>query len=523
YAGIGSDHGRAIAVDAAGATYVAGSTSFARPPDYFPIVSALQPGFGGGFAPGTPGDAFVAKLAPTPGRPLVTALAPRAGGTQGGTSVTMSGSGFTGATAVRFGPAAAVSFTVESDSRIVAVAPTRAEGVATVTVVTPRGESPANPIADFAYGEGSWSTTGALATARWGHTATLMADGRVLVAGGRQSQGGDALIQAELYDPRSGTWRTTGPMAEGRWGHTANLLADGRVLVVGGYNTATTLVDGAELFDPTTGRWSPAARLPEGRTVHISQTLVGPNCASVCGKVLVAGGRGPISTETLSTSLLYDPVANRWDQTGPLNQGRYITQATTLPDGRVFTAGGFLQGGGQLDTAEIYDPRTGEWLNTLGRMSQVRARPTVTGLGADGTVMVTGGFAGGTVKATEIFDARTGLFTRVDDMPTGRWNHTSVRLASGRVLTLAGGIGGPIAELFDPAGGTWRSGGRTRAPRGGSLLPMGPGNTAILLSSRPDRFEADPGVCGDNCGKVLVVGNSDDRATELYTPAGLAT
>ena len=522
YGGIGSDGIRAVTVDAAGAAYVTGSSSFARPPDYFPIVSAAQPVFGGGFTPGTPGDAFIAKLSPVSGRPLVTGLAPRAGGVQGGDRVVLTGSGFAGATAVRFGPAAATRFTVESDRRIVAVAPPQAQGSVPVTVTGAGGQSPANPVSEFTYGEGSWSTTGALGTPRWAHTLTLLADGRVLAAGGRLSQQSDPLVDAELYDPVAGVWRPTGSMATARFGHTASLLADGRVLVAGGYSSTTTLLDSAEVFDPVTGRWAAAAGLPEGRGVHIARTLTGPNCGAHCGKVLVAGGRGPISTETLNSSLLYDPRANTWSPTGDLNQGRYITQASVLPDGRVFTAGGFFQGGGQLDTAEIYDPQTGQWLNTLGRLNVARARPTVTDLG-DGTVLVTGGFAAGTVTATEIFDARTGLFRLVDDAPTGRWNATSTRLPNGRVFTVAGGIGGPIAEILDPATATWRSGGRSVVPRGNSLGVTAPGNSAVLLSSRTDRFEADPGVCGDNCGKVLIVGNSDDPTTELYTPAGLAT
>ena len=521
YGGIGSEDARAIATDGSGSTYIGGLTSFARVPEYFPTVNAFQSTFGGGFVPGTPnsGDGFVAKIVPdTPGRPLVTRLTPRGGPVEGGTSVIVEGVGLSGASVVRFGDTPARSFVVESDRRVVAVSPNLPEGIHKVTVTTGGGTSPTNPVAEFWAGEGSWSLTGSLNTPRSAHTTTLLPNGQVLVAGGRVSTGGGLpLGSAELYDPRTGTWRTTGSLADARWSHTATLLRDGRVLVAGGYSTTTNLLDSAEIYDPATGTWSAAASMANRRGTYARALVTGPNCGNHCGKVLVIGGRGPTSTQTLTASELYDPVRNVWEPTGPLNEGRYLTEAAPLPDGRVLVAGGF----GPTDTAETWDPRTGTWSFTATPMSFSKARPTVTPL-RDGNVLVNNGWNNGPVPASDVFDWRTNSFRRTETPKTHRWNATAVLLPNGRVLALAGGVGGATADVYDPRTNSFRSAGSLQIARGaGSQTAAGPGGTAVVLSSSTEDFEADERVCGQNCGKVLVVGNTDDPITELYRPAQL--
>src|SRR5262249_48168162 len=97
---------------------------------------------------------------------------------------------------------------------------------------------------------GTWTFTGNLNTARYWHTATLLADGMVLVAGGVVLDG-----SAELYDPATETWTTTGSLNTARWQHTATLLPSGKVLVAGGVGNVGDL-SSAELYDPATGNWT---------------------------------------------------------------------------------------------------------------------------------------------------------------------------------------------------------------------------------------------------------------------------
>jgi hypothetical protein len=523
YGGIGSEDARAIATDASQATYVAGLTSFARVPEYFPTINAFQTTFGGGFQPGTPnsGDGWVAKFTPdTPGRPLVTRVTPRGGDTAGGASLTLEGVGFTGASAVRFGNTPAVSFNVQSDTRLVAVSPALPEGIHKITVVTSGGTSPANPVAEFWAGEGSWALTGHLNTARSAHTLTLLNNGKVLAAGGRVSAGANqALASAELYDPRTGTWANTGSMAQARWSHTATLLPDGRVLVAGGTSgNATPSLSSAELFNPDTGTWSPAASMTGPRVLHAATLLREPGCGAHCGKVLVAAGRPVANTGTLNTSELYNPATNTWAATGNLNEARYLTEMVQVGDGRALIAGGF----GPTDTAETFNPATGTWSFTGNPMRFSKARPTVTRL-PNGNALVNNGWANGPVPSSDIFDYRTNQFVPAGTPKTHRWNATAVLLPNGRVLALAGGVGGNTADIYDPASNTFRSGGSLQISRGASSVsPAGPGNTAVVLSSSTDEFQADARVCGQNCGKVLVTGNTDETVSELYTPAAAA-
>src|SRR5204862_13782 len=122
----------------------------------------------------------------------------------------------------------------------------------------------------------SWSTTGGLATARSFHTATLLASGKVLVAGG---YGGGFLSSGELFDAAAGTWSGTGDLATAHSFHTATLLPNGKVLVAGGF-AAAGYSSGAELYDPATGTWSGTGPLATARVDHTATLL--PN-----GKVLV--------------------------------------------------------------------------------------------------------------------------------------------------------------------------------------------------------------------------------------------
>jgi hypothetical protein len=165
----------------------------------------------------------------------------------------------------------------------------------------------------------TFENTGSLHTARESHTATLLANGKVLVAGGEGGSG--SLTSTELYDPASGSWPdpTPNPLTIGRAFHTATLLPNGKVLVAGGFNSGH--LSSAELYDPASGTWAMTGHLNTARAYHTATLLAN-------GKVLVAGGEG--DTGALTSAELYDPASGSWAMTGDLIIGRADHTATLL-------------------------------------------------------------------------------------------------------------------------------------------------------------------------------------------------
>ena len=125
---------------------------------------------------------------------------------------------------------------------------------------------------------GTWTNSGSLNTARQCHTATLLPNGKVLVAGGISSSGW-ATNSAELYDPASGVWTPTGSLNSAREYPTATLLPSGKVLLAGGYNTSA--LASTELYDIGWGfssSWQPQiAAFTSPLAANGSLTLTGSN------------------------------------------------------------------------------------------------------------------------------------------------------------------------------------------------------------------------------------------------------
>jgi N-acetylneuraminic acid mutarotase len=202
-------------------------------------------------------------------------------------------------------------------------------------------------------GSGKWSLTGAMRIPRCHHTATLMPNGQVLVAGGINS---NVLASAEFYDPATGVWTMTGSLHTPRYGQTATLLRNGKVLLAGGTtNGMSGKLGSAEIYDPATGQWTDTDPMI-CKLAGNSMTLL-PD-----GKVLVAGGFD--LTNRLASAELYDPTTGHWSATGSMNKDRVAHAAALLSNQMVLVAGGYAGGyaGGHADnSAEMYDPASGIW------------------------------------------------------------------------------------------------------------------------------------------------------------------
>jgi N-acetylneuraminic acid mutarotase len=238
----------------------------------------------------------------------------------------------------------------------------------------------------------SWSSAGSMAIPRDEATATLLPSGKVLVAGGASHYDCcTAVASAELYDPATNSWSPAASMATARYGQTATLLPNGKVLVAGGA-AATAALASAELYDPATNTWSSAGSMASPRA-YATATLL-PS-----GKVLVAGGYGRFGDDVPSAEL-YDPATNRWSSAGRMATGRDTATATLLPSGQVLVAGGEAASE-SLASAELYDPATNTW-SSAGSMAMARRLHTATLL-PSGQVLVAGGLDGGFDPSAELY------------------------------------------------------------------------------------------------------------------------
>ncbi|MFY1825559.1 kelch repeat-containing protein [Myxococcus fulvus] len=313
-----------------------------------------------------------------------------------------------------------------------------------------------------------------LATPRYGHTATLLRSGQVLITGGLGARG-EALASADLFDPETGTWSSTSPLAAARYDHTAILLDAGKVLMVGGVGTGGVLAS-AEVYDPGTKTWTDAERLLVGRGNHTATLLAS-------GQVLVAGGSNRSSSGDivqLSSAERYEPVSGTWRALLPLRVAREGHTATLLASGGVLVVGGYNSH--HVAEAELFDPVAEQWLPG-GQLEKGRDLHSATRL-PSGKVLVAGGHDdNGTLATAELYDPASGTWSRTGPMATARGAHTATLLPSGKVLVTGGyahasGISAPLrsAEVYDPATEQWSPAGNLVSARGShtaTLLPTG--------------------------------------------------
>jgi Kelch motif len=322
---------------------------------------------------------------------------------------------------------------------------------------------------------GSIATTGQMTVARFDHAAVLLRTGRVLIVGGLERNG---VMQpsAELFDPATGRFTMTGePRANHGWGVTATLLPDGKVLVAGGSSGCDSpcYTASAELYDPATGKFAPTGKMTvpraEARAVLLKTgevllvggtaitdrnplltaelyhpatgtfTLIGAtHLSDATGIVLLNDGR--VLVVSNSGTDLYDPSTKHFTATGAMTVPRSKFGDALLPDGRVLIAGGQAGGpfGTRVTSTQIYDPGTGRFVPGAElNQNRFKLSKAVVSL-KDGRVLIAGG-----AEQPEVYDPSSGVFSPVKGAKLdGFCFSTATLLSDGRVL-LAGGYAKP--------------------------------------------------------------------------------
>ncbi len=325
---------------------------------------------------------------------------------------------------------------------------------------------------------GTFRSAGSIPEARVGHTATLLDDGRILIAGGSTYLGGAKdLATAVLFDPVTGSVVPVGQMGTRRANHTATLLQDGRVLVVGGrinegpkgipVHLAT-----AEIYDPATMKFSPTGSTNQARVFHAAVRLAD-------GRVLVCGGlKGEAA---LSSAEIYDPATAKFSRTHDMHAQRLGHTATLLQNGTVLIASEAF--------GEIYDP-AGRTFRKVGKLTTQRVFHTETML-PGGSVLLVGGkhkIRNEPLSSAELYTPSTGSFVPVGNMKNRRKEHTATLLKDGRVLIAGGADVGEKAvaeaEVFDPARRTFSSSGLLVTARSRHKAIGTPAGTVLLIGGR---------------------------------------
>jgi large repetitive protein len=323
---------------------------------------------------------------------------------------------------------------------------------------------------------GAFVYTGNLLAAGANETATVLANGDVLITGGSGAISGTA----ELYVPATGVFSTTGNMTVARVsGYTATLLTSGLVLIVGGATETTDWIANAELYNPTTGEFSATGSLNYARAGHTATLLSN-------GEVLIAGGIGPNGRvwSSLSSAELYNPATGTFSVTGTMVEGVGYHSATLLNNGTVLLAGGYtdVEGGVIVvqSAAQLYNPLTGTFTAT-GSLNVARAGQTATILN-NGTVLIAAGFtvsySGETritssLASSEIYNPSTGTFSVAASLNSARYGQASALLNNGTVL-IAGGYDSAsgtylaTAELYSPSANTFALTGAMNVSRSGA-------------------------------------------------------
>ena len=342
----------------------------------------------------------------------------------------------------------------------------------------------------YDYSTDTWTDVAKMNYAyRENHTATLLQDGRVLIAG---TSSGLNSNSTEIYNPNNNTWTMQAPMAIIAENHAATLLNDGRVLVTGGYSNVTGhYTNAAEIYAPNTVAWSSTSTTMSGVRSQHTATLIKDKNGKV-GVLVVGGYKNP--NNYLNTAEIYGVNSKTWANAKPMKYARKDHTATLLQNGKVLIAGGYNKSDKYLNSVEIYDPDTGEWSDAKPMLSK-RNNHTATLL-PNGKVLVTGGHnSDGNLITAEIYDPVNNEWTLVKSMYDPRANHAATLIKDKNdkyVVLVFGGYSedSRTVEAYDYSTGNWtRKSQMLDTPAPGSFRATVLADQKVLITG--DNFSDD--------------------------------
>ena len=299
----------------------------------------------------------------------------------------------------------------------------------------------------------TWQSVGPMTTERAEHTATLLNDGRVLVIGGFKGVGTGftVLDSAEIFNPQTNTFTAVGNMTSPRAFHTATLLQDGKVLIAGGVGVdGNTALNTVEIFDPAANTFTPISNMNQSRFFHTSNLLSN-------GRVLIAGG---IDFLSLKSTEIFNPQAGTFTFGPEMNMPRVHHASTRLNDGRILLVNGLVIG--SIMSVDIYNPASNIFASATSSAEQLGLSVTTL---SNGKVLIFGSklFNQPNGQAAEVFDPLDNSFAEIGPMPIfGIARDSLVLLNSGQVLFVGANI---KAQIFNPQTNEFKLTGDLNTPR----------------------------------------------------------